>query len=307
MHTQFGHYWRLLLTYLKPQWLSVVLLSILFMSNIALQLINPQVIRYFIDATQAGSPLSALLIAAGLFLAIAFLQRTVAFSATYTAENVGWTATNALRADLALHCLHLDMSFHKTHTPGELIERIDSDVTTLASFFSQFIIQVLGNALLIGGVLLLLWREDWRVGIALTLFSILAFVALRLLQNVAVKQWASERQANAGFYGFLEEHLTGMEDIRAAGAESYVTHLLFSLLHRLLETYRRARLVSNLTFFSTNFLYVIGYTAGLTMGAYLYIQHQITIGTAYLFVYYIGMLSTPLHTIQEQVEDLQQT
>jgi len=306
MHTQFGHYWRLLVTYLKPQWRSVVLLSILLMSNLALQLINPQVIRYFIDATQAGSPLPTLLIAAGLFLAIAFLQRTVAFSSTYTAENVGWTATNALRADLALHCLRLDMSFHKTHTPGELIERIDSDVTTLAGFFSQFIIQVLGNALLIGGVLLLLWREDWRVGITLTLYSILTFVTLRLLQKVAVKQWASERQANAEFYGFLEEHLTGMEDIRAAGAEPYVTRLLFSLLRRLLETYRRARVVSNLTFFSTNFLYVIGYTAGLALGAYLYIQHQITIGTAYLFVYYIGMLSTPLQTIKEQVEDLQQ-
>ena len=125
------------------------------------------------------------------------------------------------------------MSFHKTHTPGELIERIDSDVTTLAGFFSQFIIQVLGNALLIGGVLLLLWREDWRVGITLTLYSILMFVTLRLLQKVAVKQWASERQANAEFYGFLEEHLTGMEDIRAAGAEPYVTRLLFSFLRRL--------------------------------------------------------------------------
>src|SRR5260370_18743335 len=120
------------------------------------------------------------------------------------------------------------------------------------------------------------------------------FVTLRLLQRVAVKQWASERQANAVFYGFLEEHLTGMEDIRAAGAESYVTRLLFSLLHRLLETYRRARLGSNLTFFSTNFLYVIGYTAGLAIGTYLFIQHQITIGTAYLILYYIGILSTPL-------------
>ena len=305
MHTQFGRYWRLLVTYLKPQWLRVALLSLLLMGNIVLQLINPQVIRYFIDATQAHGPLSALLIAAGLFLAIAFLQRTVAFASTYSAENVGWTATNALRADLALHCLRLDMSFHKTHTPGELIERIDSDVTALANFFSQFIIQVLGNALLIGGVLLLLWREDWRVGLVLTLFSILTFVALRLLQNIAVKQWTSEREANAGFYGFLEEHLTGTEDIRAAGAERYVTRLMFSLMRRLLETYRRARLVSNLTFFSTNFLYVIGYTIGLALGAYLYIQHQITIGTAFLFVYYIGMLSTPLQTIKEQVEDLQ--
>ena len=190
MHTQFGHYWRLLVTYLKPQWPRVVLLSILLMGNITLQLINPQVVRYFIDATQTGRPLSALLIAGGLFLAIAFLQRAVAFSSSYTAENVGWTATNDLRADLALHCLRMDMSFHKTHTPGELIERIDSDVTTLAGFFSQFTIQVLGNALLIGGVLILLWREDWRVGLALTLFSILTFVTLRLLQNIAVKQWA---------------------------------------------------------------------------------------------------------------------
>src|SRR5260370_15645615 len=155
------------------------------------------------------------------------------------------------------------MSFHKTHTPGELIERIDSDVTTLANFFSQFIIQVLGNALLIGGVLLLLWREDWRVGITLTLYSILMFVTLLLLQKVAVKQWASERQANAEFYGFLEEHLTGMEDIHAAGAGPYVTRLLFSFLRRLLETYRHARPVSNLTFFSPNFLYVIPHTPGL--------------------------------------------
>jgi ATP-binding cassette subfamily B protein len=305
MHTQFGRYWRLLVTYLQPQWPRVVLLAILLMSNIALQLINPQVVRYFIDATQANRPLSALLILGGLFLGIAFLQRTVAFASTYSAENVGWTATNALRVDLALHCLRMDMPFHKTHTPGELIERIDSDVTTLASFFSQFTIQVLGNALLISGVLILLWREDWRVGLALTLFGILTFVTLRLLQNIAVKQWTSEREANAGFYGFLEEHLTGTEDIRAAGAEAYVTRLMFSLMRRLLETYRRARLVSNLTFFSTNFLYVVCYTIGLAIGAYLYLQHQVTIGTAYLFVYYIGMLSTPLQTIKEQVEDLQ--
>src|SRR5260370_25466013 len=123
MHPQFGHYWRLLVTYLKPQWRSVVLLSILLMSNLALQLINPQVIRYFIDATQAGSPLSAPLIAAGLFLAITFLHRTVAFSSTYTAENARSTATNALPADLPPPCPPLDMSFHQTHTPGDLIQR----------------------------------------------------------------------------------------------------------------------------------------------------------------------------------------
>jgi len=306
MLVQFRRYWHLLVTYLKPQWPRAALLALLLFSSIGLQLINPQVVGYFIDMTQAGGPLRVLLIAAGLFIAIALVQRVVAFSSTYIAENMGWTATNALRADLALHCLLLDMSFHKRRTPGELIERIDGDVTALANFFSQLVIKVLGNALLILGILVLLFRVDWRVGIGLTAYSILTLLVLGALQNIAVARWSAERQASAEHYGFLEERISGTEDIRAVGAEAYVLHRLYQLMRRRLETYRTARLVSNLTFISTRFLYVIGYTLGLGLGVYLYSQRQVTIGTAYLVVYYIGMLSQPLENIREQVEDLQE-
>ncbi|MGI9060078.1 MAG: ABC transporter ATP-binding protein [Ktedonobacteraceae bacterium] len=305
MRVQMKRYWRLLVKYLRPQWLSVVLLTVLLLASIALQLLNPQVIRYFIDTTQAGGQGQTLLFAALLFIAIALIQRTIAFCATYVAENVGWTATNALRADLALHCLLLDMSFHKKYTPGELIERIDGDVNSLANFFSQFTLQVLGNSLLIAGILLLLFREDWRIGVGLAVYSIISLLALALLQRIAVSKWAIERQADAEHYGFLEEHIAGTEDIRAIGAEAYVTHRLYRLMRRMLETYRVARLLSNLTYISTRFLFVIGYTIGLGLAVYLYSQHQATIGTAYLIVYYIGTLSTPLENIQEQVADLQ--
>src|SRR5581483_7779800 len=291
MAVQFEHYWRLLVNYLKPQIFHVVLLTLLLFVSIGLQLVNPQVIRYFIDTTQSGGALLVLLLAAGAFIALSVLQRIVAFSSTYVATNIGWIATNAMRTDLALHCLQLDMSFHKQHTPGELIERLDNDVTALANFFSQFIIKVAGNALLLLGILLLLLREDWRIGVSFMLYCILMFVVLGSIQKIAVKRWTTEREATANFYGFLEEHISGTEDIRAAGAEMYVTHRLFALMRRMLETYRLARLVSNLTSFSSNFLYVIGYTAGLALGAYLYSQKQISIGTAYLLVYYIGMLS----------------
>src|SRR5207249_98987 len=98
--------------------------------------------------------------AAGLFLAIALVQQACAIATTYLSENIGWTATNALRADLLGHCLRLDPSFHKTHTPGELIDRIDGDVTSLANFFSQLVVQVAGNLLLLVGVLALLYGID---------------------------------------------------------------------------------------------------------------------------------------------------
>ena len=62
---------------------------------------------------------------------------------TWVSETVGWTATNALRADLAAHCLGLDMTFHKTRTPGEMITRLDGDIDALSIFFSQLVLQSL--------------------------------------------------------------------------------------------------------------------------------------------------------------------
>ncbi len=179
-------YWDLLVTYLRPQRLKTVLLAMLLLSSIGLQLLNPQILRYFIDNARSGSPLQTLMVAAVLFLGVALINQVVSVFATYVGEDVGWTATNLLRADLALHCLRLDLSFHNARTPGELIERIDGDVTALANFFSQLVIRVLGNLLLLLGVLVLLFREDWRVGLAFTVFVIVALVALLKIRGIAV-------------------------------------------------------------------------------------------------------------------------
>lgn len=298
-------YWRLLVTYLRPQAGSVLLLALLLVGSIGLQLANPQVVRFFIDTTQQGGTSRSLMLAAVLFVGIALVQRAAALGTVYVGTNIGWTATNALRTNLTRHLLRLDMPFHKLHTPGELIERVDGDITTLANFFSQLMIKVVGNALLVLGVLLLLFHEDWRVGIGLSLYTLVTFLALGALQRLAVGRWAAASQAQAEHYGFLEERISGTEDIRASGAEAYVMRRLHILMRAMLEKEWSARLLSSLTFVSTNFLFVIGYAVGLSLGAYLYSRGAFTIGTAYLVIYYIGMLAAPLESIREQVEDLQ--
>src|SRR3712207_3406446 len=105
-------YGRLLGAYLKPQWRKVVLLAVLVRSSIGLQLLNPQIVRYFIDTALARGAPERLILAAVGFLGAALLLQAVAVAATYVGEDVGWTATNRLRADLMLHCLRLDMGFH---------------------------------------------------------------------------------------------------------------------------------------------------------------------------------------------------
>ena len=298
-------YWSFLATYLGPQRRRVAGLALLLLVSIGLQLISPQIIRYFIDAARAGVADAALLLAAGLFIAAGLAQRVAAFGALYAGERIGWAATNRLRRDLTRHCLRLDMDFHKTHTPGEMIERIDTDITTLSEFFAQFVLQLLGNALLILSILALLLREDWRLGLGLALYTAVALLALLRLQGLGVGRWAAFRQADAALFGFLEERLAGTEDIRAAGAEAHTLGQLDRLIDGAVVTRRAALLAGNLSFAITNFLFVVGYGLGLAIGAYLYTQGSVSIGTAFLIVFYIGMLAAPLDNIREQSQDLQ--
>ena len=180
-------YAALLGTYLRPQMWLVTVVTVLLFSGIGLQLLNPQILRYFIDEALAGSPLERLILAASLFTVVALVQQFLSIFATYVGGRVGWTATNALRGDLARHCLSLDMSFHNEHTPGEMIERIDGDANQLGGFFSTFVIQILGNAVLLVGILVLLFREDWRAGLALTLFAAFTvFVIYRIKKRYGV-------------------------------------------------------------------------------------------------------------------------
>ncbi|MCC7353307.1 MAG: ABC transporter ATP-binding protein, partial [Anaerolineae bacterium] len=300
-------YLDLLVTYLKPQWQRALLLAVLLFSSIGLQLVTPQIIRAFIDATQSGGATATLLRLALLFMVMALVQQAVSVAATYASESVGWTATHALRGDLVRHCLGLDMSFHNAHTPGEMIERVDGDVSALSNFFSQFVIQIAGNFLLLLGILALLFREDWRVGLLLTAFALLSLFILGRLAYIAVPYWKAQRQANADLFGYLEERLAGTEDIRANGAKAYVMRGLYVLMRVLMEKSRKAGVVGNILVVNAIvFLFALGMAIALGIGAYLYLAGAVTIGTVYIIYVYSTMIVEPINRITQQVQELQQ-
>jgi ABC-type multidrug transport system fused ATPase/permease subunit len=205
------------------------LLAVLLLSSIGLRIINPQILRHFIDTATSDGTAQALTQIAVFFLSVAVINQLLSVATAYVSENVGWIATNQLRADLALHCLNLDMSFHTTHTPGELIERIDGDVNDLANFFSQFVIQVVGNLLLILGVLVALFLENYWVGIGLALYVVVTLIVLSRLWPLSVTHMAALREIEAQLSSFFEERLAGTEDIGANDGWSYSIRCMLQL------------------------------------------------------------------------------
>jgi ATP-binding cassette, subfamily B, bacterial len=82
--------------------------------SIGLQLFIPQIIRSFIDLASARGPTSELTRLALTYLGFSILNQLLSAMSTYVSANIGWTATNALRADVFRHALSLDMPITKT-------------------------------------------------------------------------------------------------------------------------------------------------------------------------------------------------
>lgn len=298
-------YIKLLSKYLKEQKGSVIVLAFILACTIALQLINPQILRFFIDEATKGDTTRSLTIAAMIFIGAAVIQQLLNLIATYVSQNVGWTATNGLRVDLIEHCLNLDMEFHKTHQSGELIERIDGDINALFNFFSKFILNVLTNGVLLIGILILLLREDWRIGLSLTVFALFALSTLWHLQSRKVNSWVKDREAHGKLYGFIGEQITSTEDILSCGAKNHVMKRLYKILNKMLPVTTKAVMNYYNMWSATLMIFTVGTVIALGLSAYLWKQGVITIGTVYLIFSYTELLARPIEEIRRQLQDLQ--
>jgi ATP-binding cassette, subfamily B, bacterial len=296
---------QLLWLYLTPLKGRVTLLLVLLLGSIGLQLLAPQLIRRFLDQAEAGVVLNMLVLTAVLYFAITVVQKGLALLSTYVGEDLGWAATNRLRLDLARHVVGLDMGFHKLKPPGELIERIDGDVNNLAQYFSQLVVQVLGNGLLVLGILLLLFRESWLAGGIGLLYAGLILLFLQAIQSYIVSLWRSISISFADLFGFIEERLLGLEDIQANGGAAYTMSQLMGQLLQVRHLRIRAEVWGSATFIVGFLLYTAALVAVLALGAVRYQAGQMSIGTVFLLVLYVGLLEGPMNTIRRQIANMQ--
>ncbi|VAW33714.1 Heterodimeric efflux ABC transporter, permease/ATP-binding subunit 1 [hydrothermal vent metagenome] len=297
--------WQFMRRYLRPYSCRLLLLGGLLAISIGLQLYGPQLLRDFLDAAQSGA-VTRLLVSLGVaFFIVTVLQKGVTLYTTYLSEDLGWAATNNLRIDLTEHCMRLDMGFHKLKTPGELIQRIDGDVSHLAEYFSRLLVQVLGNTVLVVGILIILFRENWRIGLIGLAYGLLTLGLLQIVAKFTVAVWKDVSKAYANLHGYVEERIGGTEDIRANGGEQYVMNKLYPLLAAVAKNRIRANLIGGATFSSSYMLYVLAVVATLAVAGSLFLQNQMTIGTLFLLVFYVRLMESPIKYIRRQISNLQ--
>ena len=296
---------KLLATYLRVERRWVLALAGLLAGAVGVQVGNPELLRSFIDGVVAGKSLGFLLLSGGLFLGLVLANQGLTVATAYVSSNLAWRTTNRMRLDLVRHCLRLDMAFHHAHTPGELIERTDEDVTALANLFSSFVLQLLVNLLLLICILVVLFLTSWQLGLGLTLYALLCLFVLRRTSELANPAWEQASAARAELHGFVGEPVTGVADLRTSRAIPDVLRHFYAKRRVAFLSQWRAHRLSTIVSGGTDILVTGGAAGAFLFGAALFLTGTITLGTVYLIVAYTQMLEQPLQELMTQIDDLQ--
>ncbi|MFC0329764.1 ABC transporter ATP-binding protein [Paenibacillus sepulcri] len=294
-----------LLQYLRPVKWRMLALMLLLLLTTALQLLNPQIVQRFIDQATGSGSVSSLLSLAGLYLVVAVLNQLFTVSVDYLGNDVSWRATNQIRANLLKHTLRLDMRFHNVKTPGEMIERIDGDVTHMSNFFAMFIAKIVGSFVLLAGILGYMFVYNWPIAATMTAFTCLSIGVMIGIRDMGVKASQSERQANAALFGLIEERIAGIEDVQANGGVPHLMNRYHRAMRSVFLSGRRAWMLRIMPWNVTVVMFTVTVTIVLMISVRLFLQGQITLGMLFLFFQYTQMLNDPIEQLGDQLQEFQ--
>ncbi len=300
-----GSRWRALGTLLRPDVWRWAGLGVLVAAGSALTIAGPLVVRRIVDAASNGTTTGEITRLALIFLAIAVVAQFMSVVVAWLATVAAWRTTNGLRLTMTRHVLGLDHEFHRTHTPGELIQRVDGDITSVSQFLGQVVTKAAGAAFLVAGMVVVLAVIDWRLGLGMAVYVMLALLVIVQTRHRAVAESSDEMGALGRLYGGIEERLTAAEDLRANGAADHVAwRFVEDSEDALMSAVRRERAFLIMWWFVQGAV-AAGWVLALVLGAVLVGAGTITVGTAFLLFQFVLLVARPLEETVHELETVQ--
>ncbi len=287
--------------YKKKFYLSVGLTLVLaFVAILRPVLIQHTVDNYIIHLDAAG--LSYMML---LMVGLLITQTVLQYIHTYLTNWLGQSVVKDLRVKLFRHILSLRLKFFD-HTPiGTLVTRTVSDLETIADIFSEGLIVIIGDLLMLLLIVLAMFYIDWRLAlISLSTIPIL-MIATRIFQYGINKTFREVRNQVAALNTFVQEHITGISVVHIFNREEEE----MNRFKKINKEHMKANIRS--VWYYSIFFPVVELLSTTSLGLLIWwgssgvISHDVSLGNIMAFIMYINLLFRPIRELADKFNTLQ--
>ncbi|MDD2856552.1 MAG: ABC transporter ATP-binding protein [Desulfuromonadaceae bacterium] len=205
--------------YVAPYRIPIITVLLILPFVAACRLAQPWIIKLAIDGHIVTGKLAGLEKIALGFLGILLLESILSFVEVYLLQSVGQRIMSDMRSELYRHVVHLPVSWFDRVPVGSAVTRLTSDVEVLGEMFASGIITIVGDILLLIGIIsVMLWMNLKLSLVTFSILPILLYVAYTFRKRMR-KSFREVRARLGSMNAFLNECISGISIIQIFNRE----------------------------------------------------------------------------------------
>lgn len=268
---------------------------------------NEDLARLPLDELEAlrGTSISGIIRLAIMFMMALLAQFIFGVLQVYLLQYTGQRVMYDMRQEIFAHVLRLPLKFFDHAPVGRLVTRVTSDVQAINEMFTSMLVNLFRDAFLIFGIMIVIFRLDWRLALAIVaFFPVIVFAAWQFRNRVRTA-YREVRKQIARMNAYLQESISGMRIIQ-----------VFVQEHKANERFddiNQAKYIADMRQLMTfavfrplmSFLSSFAIALVIWYGGFNVLRGSLSLGALTAFIQYVRMLFEPVLRLSEGYNVLQ--
>lgn len=253
-------------------------------------------------------PLIKLLITAAVVIAATALVNWVMNIAN---NRITYNVARDLRNSAVAKLHHLPFSYLDTHTEGETVSRIITDVDQFTDGLLMGFTQLFTGVMTIIGTLVFMLQINWKIALAVVVLTPLSLLLARFIASRTYKMFRLQSAIRGEQTGFTEEMVSNQKIVRAYGREAENMKRFDEINERLCKSSLSATFFSSLVNPTTRVINNIVYAVVAFAGAIAVMSGSrggaaaLSVGGLSCMLAYATQYAKPFNEISGVVTELQ--
>ncbi len=308
-----GEIIRRLLVYARPYRRNFLLVVVIMLLSIGYDLIAPLLIGNITGLIVGDFALSELYGTVALYAVVLLISLLCTYLQAMILQKVGQKILSAMREDVFTHIESLSHEQLNNIPVGKLVTRVSNDPNAISYLFTNVMITLLKNCMVILGVLAAMLALNYMLTLAVLCFAPFILLFTLIFDHFSRKAHRKVNNSTTDLNTYLSENLSGIKITQIFNQEDRKMNE-FLQRSRTLEKAKYARmLVFGVFRPMINMLQVSAVLCLLYLGGRGYIRDvslfgQVITGSVVVSFYlYLEKFFNPIQTIAEQFDTLQRS
>ena len=240
-----------------------------------------------------------------VFLGVLVLESVLRYGFLYSSDWLGGAVVRDLRQRVFKHILSLRLTYFDRTPIGMSTTRIINDIESINQIFSQGVINIIADMLMVFVVLGVMFSVSWKLTLVCLTTMPFLIIATYVFKEKVKESFQRVRKEIARMNAFLQERLTGMKVVQIFNAEEQE----MAKFKKINREYTQAN-IDGIMYYSV-FYPVVEVISAASLGLMIWwgardsLGGGVTAGTLVAFPIYLNMMFRPIRMMADKFNTLQ--